>query len=132
MRTRVGIVLVIVVVAVIALVAVAEERPLIDADGAYSLALDQQAGPDHTGWKADSATLGYNGVRLRGNTPGFSELPKCWGTMLPLGDGYCLPYPIWQVRVIGPTVDGQCSTSQVYVDARKRRVLELFGGSEPC
>jgi hypothetical protein len=123
---------VVVCVSTIALVLWVQTQPLIDAAKASAIAVEMLAGPDHTGWKADSAIVDYNGVRLRGNLPGFRDLPKCWGTTLPFGDGYCLPYPIWKVRVIGPSVNRQCSNSQVYVDGRKGRALEFFGGPEPC
>ena len=130
-RTRV-VLLVVIVVAGIALAVWTQVRPLIDAGQASSIALDIQAGPDHTGWRVDSATLDYNGNRPRVNLPGFRDSPKCWGASLPVGDGYCLPYPVWHVHLVGTVPAGQCSDVIDFVDARKARVAVSLGGSGSC
>jgi hypothetical protein len=110
----------------------AQAQPVIDADQASSLALDQQAGPTHADWRADSETLDYSGNRPPpGNLPGAPK-EKCWGAMLPMGDGYCLPYPMWRVHLVGPVVGGQCSDRVVYVDGRKARAVLSRGHGGPC
>jgi hypothetical protein len=73
-----------------------------------------------------SAVLDYNGNEPRGNLPGFRDLPKCWGTMVPIGDGYCLPYPVWHIHLVGPPTDGGPDAIVVFVDARKSRVAMYF------
>jgi hypothetical protein len=120
---------VVLVVGGIVLTSWAQTRPLIDAGQATSLALDKQAGPDHTGWTATSTTLDYSGDEPRSNLPGFRDLPKCWGTMVPVGGGYCLPYPMWHVHLVSPAAGGQSNATVVFVDARKSRVAMSF--SEP-
>ena len=129
-RTR-FVVAVALVLAGISLGAWTQVRPVIDAGQASSLAMDFKAGTDHSGWRADSATLDSSGAPPpQGNRPGHSLPPKCWGSALPLGDG-CLPYPVWLVHLVGH-VAGQCSDELVYVDARKARVAESHGQTGPC
>jgi hypothetical protein len=125
----VALLVVVLVVGGIALATWAQAQPLIDAGQATALALDRQAGPDHTGWTSGSAVLDYNGNEPHSNLPGFRDLPKCWGTMVPVGGDYCLPYPVWHVHLVSPTVDGQSNATVVFVDARKSRVAMSF--SEP-
>lgn len=120
-------------VAGIALAVWVQAQPLINSAQASLIALDALAGPAHLGWRADSATLGNNGTRPpHGNLPGTSALPKCWGASLPVGDGYCLPYPVWRVHLVGPVVNGDCSDWLVFVDARKVRVAVTQGQTGTC
>ena len=130
MRTRARVTLaVVLVVASIAFVAWTQMRPLIDAGQASSMALAGVAGPDHAGWRATSATLEYNGNRPHIDLPGFRDLPKCWGASLPIGDSYCLPYPVWHVHLVAPSTGGQSTHIVVFVDARQSHVAMSL--SEP-
>jgi len=130
MRTRARVTLaVVLVVAGIAFEAWTQMRPLIDAGQASSIALAVQAGPGHAGWRAASATLEYNGNRPHIDLPGFRDLPKCWGASLPIGDSYCLPYPVWHVHLVAPSTGGQSTHIVVFVDARQSHVAMSF--SEP-
>jgi hypothetical protein len=111
-----------------------QAQPLIDGGKASVIAINLVAGPDTSGWRADSATLDNSGIRSpRGNLAGFATQPKCWGTTLPIGDGYCLPYPVWRVHLIHQMSDGQCDYSLDVVDARRSVVaISLVTGPDPC
>ena len=116
------------VVAGIALAVWAQAQPLIDSSKASSIALDFQAQGD-SGWRVDSTTLDNSGKPPpHGNQPPFSALPKCWGASLPVGDGYCLPYPYWRVHLVGPPPLGDCLLA--FVDARTARMTIIE--SAPC
>jgi hypothetical protein len=118
----------------IALLLWVQTQPLINGDQASSIALDKEAGPDHSHWTVAPPTLDYSGTRPQvGNDPGASPQPKCWGMELPIGDGFCLPYPVWRVHLIKDLGAGQCDYSRSYVDARRARVAVVIGGGpEPC
>jgi hypothetical protein len=118
----------------IALLLWVQAQPLIDGGKASSIALDNLAGPDHSRWTVASPTLDYTGTRPHvGDSPGDPAQPKCWGMELSIGDGYCLPYPVWRVHLIQDLGAGQCSYNLSYVDARRARVPVIRGsGPEPC
>jgi hypothetical protein len=114
----------------IAFAVYAQFRPVIDAGQAASIAVKFLAVTNGRVWTPDSETLSFNG-----NRPPYQSqpelVPKCWGFMVPVGDGYCLPYPIWRVHLIGLSPDGQCDAIDVVVDGRTGKVHQFQSADCP-
>jgi hypothetical protein len=122
-RTR----LAIVICAGVAIVAAALVAPQTTADQAVSITKAHGSFPGN--WKVKSVTLSFDGKRPRLS---LGATPECWGFGLPIGGGWCLPYPTWRVYMVGPAEAGSCQEALTYVDARRARVLEAASESGSC
>jgi hypothetical protein len=126
MRISVGIAIaVVVVLAGTAFFAYAQFRPEIDSTQASSIAMSSMAGSMGITWAPKSATLDVAGSRPPVQNPDGNQVPKCWGSMISVGGGYCLPYPVWQVHLVGIGADGQCEGTIVFVDGRNGKVHQF-------
>jgi len=130
----IGAVIVLLVLAVGTLIQVV---PLVTADQAASAALNFQAGPSPSGWKADWERLVFESEipQSRVLAPGGTRSPApgsdCRGPAIPV-IGYCIPYPIWKVHLAGPRSGSDCTDSLVSVDGRAARVDYAESQSGPC
>jgi len=106
--------------------------PLVTAGRAASVALEFQAGPTASGWKADWERLVFEGRAPQSRLVSPPEPgPDCLGPAIP-AIGYCVPYPIWKVHLVGPRSGSDCSESLVSVDGRAARVDYAESESGPC
>jgi hypothetical protein len=133
-RLALGAVLVLLVLVVATLIQLV---PLVTAGQAASVALKFQAGPTMSGWKADWERLVFEGdaphsrIAVPGGRSSPESGPDCLGPAIP-AIGYCLPYPIWNVHLVGPRSGTDCSESLVSVDGRAARVDYAQSQSGPC
>lgn len=97
--------------------------PTVSSEAAASAAVAFKGGTA-AGWRVKSETLTMNGNRPPQALIANSNEPRCWGGELPLGVG-CLPYPMWEVVLQGPT--GGCPYELVLVDGRKGTVAGAWG-----